>query len=286
MASASARPLLIFFVLTFVISWSIWLAMRAAAIQPTLGPNFSTSPGYLLLAFGAAGPTLAALLVTRFVLGQADWRELIHRFLRWRVSWRWYLVALGMPLFLALMSALLYTLAGGSGFVLGFWPLVGLVPQFIWTIVLGGPLEEELGWRGFAFPRITAKTNALESGLIIGVVWGLWHTPLFLLPGTTQYGLVTQQPLITAVLQFVWFVVSTIALSVLLGWLMTETGSVPTTMVFHAASNTGYSLLAVLGVYTAWQVQVLYPGLLVLASVFLVMILGTKLKCSFHRPSS
>jgi len=151
--------------------------MRAAAVQPTLGPNFPTSPGYLLLAFGIAGPTWAALLVTRLSLGQEDRRDLARRFLMWRVSWRWYLVALGMPLFLAMMTAMFYTIAGGSGFVIEFWPLVGLVPQLLWSIVLGGPLEEELGWRGFAFPRLQTRTNALESSLIIGVVWGLWHTP-------------------------------------------------------------------------------------------------------------
>jgi membrane protease YdiL (CAAX protease family) len=275
--SASARPLLVFFALAFVISWSVWFVMRAAAIQPTLGPNFSTSPGYLLLAFGIAGPTWAALLVTSLALGQEARRDLVRRFLRWRVSWRWYLVALGMPLFLALMAALLYALAGGSGFVVESWPLIGLVPQFLWTIVLGGPLEEELGWRGFAFPRMQAGTNALESSLVIGVVWGLWHTPLFLLPGTSQYELVTQQPLAIAILWFVWFVVETTALSVFSGWLMTRTGgSVPIAMVLHAAANTSFSLLVILRVYAAWQVTLLYTGLLVLTSALVAMTQGLR----------
>ncbi|HXZ03577.1 MAG TPA: type II CAAX endopeptidase family protein, partial [Ktedonobacteraceae bacterium] len=195
-ARTPASRLLLFFALAFAISWSAWFVMRAAAIRPPLGPNFATSPGYLLLAFGMAGPTWAAFLVTSFAPGQQDRRDLIRRFLRWRVSWQWYLIALGMPLLLAGLSTLLYTLAGGSGFDgLKFWPLVGLAPQLLWTFVLGGPLEEELGWRGYAFPRMLARTNALVSSLMIGVVWGLWHTPLFLLPGTTQYELVTQQPL-------------------------------------------------------------------------------------------
>jgi len=274
-----ARRVMLFFALAFGISWSVWFLMRAAAIQPTLGPNFSTSLGYLLLAIGIAGPSWAALLVTHLASGQGDSRDLIRRFLRWRVPRRWYVIALGMPLFLALIAALLYTLAGGSGLVLEFLPLIGLVPQFLWTIILGGPLEEELGWRGFAFPRMQAMTSALKSSLIIGVVWGLWHAPLFLLPGSTQYGLVAQQPPALAILQFVWFVVSTTALSVLIGWVVTRAGgSVPIAMVLHAASNTGYSLLAVLGVYAAWQVQVLYPGLVVLAAVLVAVTQGTHLK--------
>ena len=115
---APARRVILFFALAFGISWSVWFAMRAAAIQPTLGPNFSTSPGYLLLAFGIAGPTWAALLVTRLALGREDRRDLVRRFLRWRVPWRWYLIALGQVL--ALIATMLYVSAGGSGFVLEF----------------------------------------------------------------------------------------------------------------------------------------------------------------------
>src|SRR5215471_4630066 len=163
--------LLLFFVLTFGISWSVWFVMRALAIQPILGPNFSTSPGYLLLMFGAAGPTWAALLVTSFAQENEERVALVRRLLRWRVGVGWYLIALGLPLLLALIAALLYTLAGGSGFVgLRFAQLVALAPQLLWTIVLGGPLEEEPGWRGFAFPHLRANTNALVSSLIIGVI--------------------------------------------------------------------------------------------------------------------
>lgn len=142
---------------------------------------------------------------------------------------------------------------------------------------MGGPLEEELGWRGYAFPRMQVMSNALVASLILGVIWGLWHTPLFLLPGTTQYEMVAQNSI--PILVFVWFVFETTALSVILGWLMMRTGgSVPIAIAFHAAANTGYSLLVVLGVYSAWQAVVLYEGLLVLTSVLLAMTQGSLLK--------
>lgn len=108
MSDNKRNTLLVFFALAFGISWSVWFVMRAAAIQPTLGPNFSTSPGYLLLAFGIAGPTWAALLVTSFGRGKEDRRDLLRRFLRWRLHWGWYLLALGLPLLLALAAAGLY----------------------------------------------------------------------------------------------------------------------------------------------------------------------------------
>ena len=266
--------LVLFFALAFGMAWSIWFVMRAAAIQPILGPNFSTSPGYLLLMVGAAGPMWAALLVSSLAPGHADLGALVRRLLRWRVGVGWYL---GLPLLLALMTAVCYTLAGGLGFAgLQVGPLVGLAPQLLWTLVLCGPLEEELGWRGFAFPLLRAKTNAVVSSLIIGVLWGLWHLPLFLLPGTSQYGLVTQHP--PGILWFVGFVVQTTALSVLFGWLVTRTSeSVPIAMVFHTGANMAYSVLAVLGVYAAWQALLSYVGLLVLTAVLVIVTNGPHL---------
>ena len=269
--------LVLFFALAFGIAWGIWFVMRVAAIQPILGPNFSTSPGYLLLLVGIAGPTWAALLVSSLAPGRADRGALVRRLLCWRARVRWYLIALGLPLLLALVTAVCYTLAGRRGFAgLQVGPLLGLAPQLLWTLVLGGPLEEELGWRGFAFPLLRARTNAVVSSLIIGVLWGLWHLPLFLLPGTSQYVLVTQHP--SGILWFVGFVVQTTALSVLFGWLVTRTNeSVPIAMVFHTAANTAYSVLAILGVYPAWQVLLCYVGLLVLTAVLMIVTQGPHL---------
>ena len=112
-ALSQPARLVLFFALAFGIAWCTWFLMRAAAIRPILGPNFSTSPGYLLLLVGIAGPTWAALLVSSLVPGCADRGALMHRLLRWRVGVRWYLIALGLPLLLAFVTAVCYTLVGG-----------------------------------------------------------------------------------------------------------------------------------------------------------------------------
>ena len=150
------------------------------------------------------------------------------------------------------------------------------MPQLLWTLLLGGPLAEELGWRGFAFPLLRDRTNALVSSLIIGALWGLWHLPLFLLPGTSQYLLVTQHP--PGIPWFAGFVVQTAALSVLFGWLMTRTNeSVPVAMVFHTGANMAYSLLAVLGAFAAWRALLSYVGLLVLTALLVAVTQGPRL---------
>jgi len=109
------------------------------------------------------------------------------------------------------------------------------------------------------------------SCLLIGALWGLWHLLLFLLPGTSQYVLVTQHP--PGILWFVGFVVQTTALSELIGWLVTRTNeSFPIAMMFHTGSNMAYSVLAVLGVYAAWQALLSYVGLLVLIAMIVIVI--------------
>ena len=201
----------------------IWFVMRAASIQPVLCSNFWISPGYLLLLVGVAGPTWAALLVSSIAPGDGDRKAFIHRLLWWRVGVGWYLIALGLPLLLALMTAVCYTLAGGRGFAgLQFGPLVGLVPLLLWTLVLGGPLEEELGWRGFAFPLLRARTNAVVSCLIIGVLWASGISRCFCCQERPAWPRDAHYPL--GILWFVGFVIQMMALSVLFGWLVTRTG--------------------------------------------------------------
>ena len=108
--------LVLFFALAYGIAWGIWFVMRAAAIQPILGPNFSTSPGYLLSLVWIAGPTWVALLVSNHSKGRADRRALMRCLLRWRVGVGWYLIALGLPLLLALVTDACFTLVTGRGF--------------------------------------------------------------------------------------------------------------------------------------------------------------------------
>ena len=96
-------------------------------------------------------------------------------------------------------------------------------------------MGEEFGWRGFAMPRLQARYNALVSSIIIGVLWGLWHIPLFLAKGTTQYEWRLDAGLIPAVLLYTVF---TIAWSIQYTWVFNNTkGSVLLAAVYHGAGN-------------------------------------------------
>jgi len=103
--------------------------------------------------------------------------------------------------------------------------------QFLFVLVLGGG-QEELGWRGVALPRLQAACGGTVASLVIGVVWAVWHLPLFAIPASSQYGQA-----------FLPYAVAVLASSVVLTWLFNATGgSVLLAMVFHASVNASSSL--------------------------------------------
>ena len=116
--------------------------------------------------------------------------------------------------------------------------------------------------------RAQMRMRTLSAGILLGVIWGLWHLPLFFLPGTTQYASVVGSP--WAVAWYAEFVAETTALSILLAWIYNNMrGSVLLTMLLHAAANTAYSLLALIGLVTTWQVLLFFDAGLWLAALVL-----------------
>ena len=163
-------PLISYFFLCFIISWSIWIPAGL------LAPNMT-----LMLLPGAWSPTIAALLITLITEGRTGVRVLLRGVLKWRVGAGFYAFAIFGMLGVALLSVGLNVLLGGSSFeiesiairygipaeqahmFIAFAPII-----FIVSIFVGGPIAEELGWRGFAQPRMQAKVGAGRAGLAIG----------------------------------------------------------------------------------------------------------------------
>src|SRR3989442_5448011 len=126
--------------------------------------------------------TRFAALMTAVTQRRAGLLQLLRRYVLWRVGIPWYLlVLLGVP---ALLLIAVLPLRGAvSAFrlpALSFWPtyLMG----YLLYLVAYGPLFEEPGWRGFALPRLEQRSGPLVGTLLLGVLWGLWHLPLFFIP--------------------------------------------------------------------------------------------------------
>ena len=168
-----------YFVLAFALTWALWVpaALEARGLISSL-----PVPATFL---GAFGPLVAAVLVTAQEGGRAGLRSLLGRVLRWRVAPVWYGVAILGPLALTLCAIALHVVLGGQppslGALIGFLPtLVVYVVYMMPTVALG----EEVGWRGYALPALQARYNALLASLILGVLWALWHLPVFFNPDT------------------------------------------------------------------------------------------------------
>jgi membrane protease YdiL (CAAX protease family) len=179
-ATIERRPVLSYFALTFAISWGGFLLVGGPSFFA--GTNWQTDPTFqLALAALLVGPPAASILLTWLVDGRAGLRELLGRLLKWRVGARWYVVALlTAPL---VMTAVLLALSLGSpAFLPGVLTASNKTSALLAGIGVGlvGGFVEELGWTGFAIPRLRRHYGVLATGFIVGAPWAAWH----LLQGT------------------------------------------------------------------------------------------------------
>jgi membrane protease YdiL (CAAX protease family) len=152
-------------------------------------------------------------------------------------------------------------------------PLLGVAVFLAFSIFPGSALGEEIGWRGYALPRLQARGSALGASLILGPIWALWHLPLWL-AGTLGR---------TASL-YAAFVVSVIALSVILTWVYNSTGgNLLLVVLLHATFNLPMTLAMQQLGSRATVPLLLYWGLLVVAAIVVVIVAGPKHLSRKHR---
>jgi len=194
------------------------------------------------------GPSLAALVLTAATAGTPGLKRLLRRLALWRVPVGWYLfVLLGIPAIYVLGLLLVPgTLASFTPPSSVGWLLFPGVLGFVGTLVIGGPLFEEPGWRGFALPRMQTRWGPLAGTLLLGVLWATWHFTEYLTSpdfAATNGGGLT--PRAAGVL-----VLSAISFSVIMTWVFNHTrGSVLLAILVHTAIN--WSQLVTSGLFPA-----------------------------------
>lgn len=255
------HPLGAFFALAFGISWLLWLPLVASS-RGMLPFRVPFGPFWFL---GGWGPTLASLILTIVQWGLPWLWAFFRRAPAWRRRPRWYAAALLTPALLSLGAIGLRVLLGGA--VPAPLPAVPwyLVPLTFVTSLPTGPLSEEFGWRGYALPRMQARQGPLWAALTLGLLWGTWHLPLFLIQGMNQAGG-----------SFFWFVVHGVALSVLFSWVYNQSGgSLLLAILLHAAINTTFAVIPIVPSLTGDPVPyLLYIGLTWVLAVAIVALGG------------
>ena len=249
------------------------LCLLVLAMLFAIAPLAAVTAG--LLPQGAS--QLAALsaslagLVLAAVEGRAGGvRELLGRFLIWRAGLPWWAFLLLFPIVPAVAALYLVDLLGGPPVEWsGLRPLYSVVPSILILTVLAG-MGEEVGWRGFALPRLQARHTALGASLLVGLIWGIWHIPLFLVEGTTQYRWQLEVGMVPAVLCYTVFV---IAWSVQYTWVFNHHhGSVLLAAVQHGAVNAWNGYIDVYRGYFGNLVA--YTVVSVLVSAVIVLLAG------------
>lgn len=222
------HPVVTYFVLTFLISWGgILVVLGPGAFTGATAPTEGRLPLVYLAMF--AGPSIAGILMTGLVDGRAGFRDLHSRLLRWRLPVRWYVVAL-LTAPLAVMAVLLPLSLSSAGFLPGVFASDDMGSLLVIGLAAGlmTGFCEELGWTGFVIPRLRMRYGILTTGLIVGLLWGAWHFPLF-------SGGDLSRTLTLALFLPVQLFTFLPAYRVLMVWVYDRTGSLLVAMLMHAS---------------------------------------------------
>ncbi len=169
-------PVWTYFVLTFAWSWGAVLLFIGGPGNLLITPDRAAAMQIPVALVLISGPIVIGLLLTGLISGRAGYREFLSRLLTWRVSVRWYAVALLTGPFV--MTTTLFVLSGTSpAFIPAILTASDKVSQLLGMIMVGlmGGIFEEPGWTGFAIPRLRSRYSVFATGLIVGILWGAWH---------------------------------------------------------------------------------------------------------------
>ncbi len=247
------HPVVWFYLLAFSTSWlgMISIVLVSRSIAPFYRPYF-----LLLSIFYAIGPALAAVIVSQVAHGKTGIRGLLKGLIRWRVGPVWYIVAVLGPAVLFLAAQLITKLLGLI--VTIAVPQGDLSPYALLTFAINFLANtcEEIGWRGFALPRLQKRYNTMLATLIVGMLWALWHLPLLFMMGNPM----SEYP-------FLWFIII-VADAFIYTWIYNSTkGSILLVAIFHGAGN-------IIGVFIPGVSPIAYALVTCVAASILIAMFG------------
>ena len=230
----------------------------ALAIGLTFATTLLPLPGEVAAVAMVFIPALLAISLTAVSEGRTGVRYLLGKLAHWRISLKWVVIALALALVIRLTMSFI---ALGLGIISTIQLRPGGLAQYVIlaAVFFVFAIPEELGWRGYALPKLLERYSALAAGLIIGVLWGSLHLAL-LLPGMMNEG---ASPLAT--------LLGLVGGSVLFTWLYVNSdGSIVLTTLFHAAQS--FFVIVndgITGTQQAWLMASVY------LAVALIVVLAT-----------
>ena len=271
------HPLIAYFVIAFAGPWLFNLPAMLGSNGLGLLPFTVPFPVFVgLFILGTyAGPTLGAFVVTAIVDGKPGIKQLLRRYVQWRVGFQWYLLVIfGYPL-LFLLDMSLWLGPAPLGSLLEHWSLIftSYLPSLLGfgTMIT---IAEEPGWRGFALPRLQWQYGPLRASLILGTLHGIWHLPIFII---AFFGLAPFNPV-----QYALNILAITLMTILWTWLFNHAkGSILFAILFHVVQNAKDGLLnQLVPVVPSWYAHWVYGWVAMVVCVLLILIL-TKGRLSY-----
>jgi uncharacterized protein len=216
-----------FFVITFLWSWLLWLPFVLGGVgiwewNESLRSSLSM-PAILL---GAFGPGIGALYSIRTLQGKSAVKPFLKSFLSIKFGWKVWLIIFGA---LGIANFLAWYLPGFFGYerLPMLLPTIFVFPVFCLLMIFFGGGQEEIGWRGYIMPYLESRFGLWYGNTILGVVWAIWHYPLWYIPGSFQ-----------VFMPFPAFLIGRIGLSFFLSWVVKASNNRPmSALVAHGTSN-------------------------------------------------
>jgi membrane protease YdiL (CAAX protease family) len=209
-----------FFFIAFLVAWSFFIT--ASLISDSA--QFSTL-SRLLIFMGAISPGLVAIFLTAITTGGEGVKLLINKISFKDTRVIWYLFAVTFIAFIKGLAALVFFLLYNA------WPQVGTTSWYVMlfgiAVSMWAQAGEEIGWRGYALPLMSKKFGLAMAGILLGIIWAIWHLPLFYIAAADTFNQ-----------SFPLYLLHVTGLSVIMAWLFWKVnGNLLPLMVFHAAIN-------------------------------------------------
>jgi uncharacterized protein len=257
------HPVATYFLLTFTVSWSG--AFAVAAPQLLHHQSLSKMTGILMFPAMLLGPSLAGIVLTAVVDRRIGVRRLFSQMLLARVPARWYLTLLIPPALI--LSVLL---------ALGLLISPVYIPNWFFAGTLFGipaGFLEEIGWTGYAFPKMCSQNRALTASIQLGLLWALWHLPVINFLGAASPHGVYWSPF------FLVFTFAMVAMRVLIAWIYTNSKSLLLTQLMHVSSTSSLVVFSPSRVTAPQEViwYAVYGAVLWIAAAIVVTIFGREL---------
>jgi len=186
-----------FFIITFLWTWAFWL------------PWIFVGHGHATMSLGAFGPVIGVLISLRTLNGKGSIKNFFKSFISLKFGlkvWLTIFIVLVLSIIIGYIIPKLY----GKNETPPYLPSIYLFPLFLLQMILLGGGQEEIGWRGYILPYLEKKYGLNIGSLILGVIWAVWHLPLWFIPGTSQQ----------AYMNFFAFSFSCIGLSYIFSWII------------------------------------------------------------------